>query len=279
LVQQAGEEIRSVSQVSWRKVILTAFVAFMIIPVIATALFSVSVRWDRTIWPEGFTFAWWAKVTSRSAFQRTLTNSALVSLATVALSGVLMIPTAYWAHLRIPRSKPWIELMAIVPFGLPGVILALGLIRVYSKVPLPLINTPNILVASYVVLTLPFMYRSIMNSLEAINARTLTEAAQSLGVGPIRTLVFVIVPNIAAGVVNGALLVFSTVLAEFTLANLLVGTRFKTFPIYLVEFTRFDARQASALAVISFAFAWIVSLAILWLAGRNGRPREFIGVR
>jgi putative spermidine/putrescine transport system permease protein len=144
---------------------------------------------------------------------------------------------------------------------------------------LPLINTPNILVASYVVLTLPFMYRSIMNSLEAINARTLTEAAQSLGVGPIRTLVFVIVPNIAAGVVNGALLVFSTVLAEFTLANLLVGTRFKTFPIYLVEFTRFDARQASALAVISFAFAWIVSLAILWLAGRNGRPREFIGVR
>jgi putative spermidine/putrescine transport system permease protein len=73
--------------------------------------------------------------------------------------------------------------------------------------------------------------------------------------------------------------VFSTVLAEFTLANLLIGTRFKTFPIYLVEFTRFDARQASALAVISFLFAWVLSLAVLWIAARGGRPRVVIGTR
>jgi putative spermidine/putrescine transport system permease protein len=123
------------------------------------------------------------------------------------------------------------------------------------------------------------MYRSIMNSLEAIDARGLTEAAESLGAKPWRVLLFVIVPNIKSGVVNGALLVFSTVLAEFTLANLLVGTRLKTFPIYLVEFTRFDARQASALAVISFVFAWVISLLVLWLAAKGGRPREVMGAR
>ena len=263
----------------WQGPVLLVFVAFMVIPVIATVLFSFSIRWDRTILPEGFTWEWWVKVASRKAFQRTLENSALVSLATICLSMALVIPTAYWAHLRVPRAKPWIELMAIVPFGLPGVILALGLIRLYSNVPLPLINSPNILVASYIVLTLPFMYRSVMNSLEAMDARVLTEAAQSLGAGPLRTLAFIIVPNITTGIVNGSLLVFSTVLAEFTLANLLVGTRFKTFPIYLVEFTRFDARQASALAVISFAFAWIISLAVLWLSGRNDRFRQIMGVR
>jgi putative spermidine/putrescine transport system permease protein len=123
------------------------------------------------------------------------------------------------------------------------------------------------------------MYRSVMNALEAIDVRTLSEAAQSLGAGSWRTLVSVIVPNILPGVVNGGLLVFSTVFAEFTLANLLIGTRFKTFPIYLVEFTRFDARQASALAVISFMFAWLVSIAILLIAGRGGRPREAVGGR
>ena len=78
-------------------------------------------------------------------------------------------------------------------------------------------------------------------------------------------------PNVLPGVVNGSLLVFSAVFAEFTLANLLIGTRFKTFPIYLVEFTRFDARQASALAVISFLVAWIVSLAVLLVAARRSR--------
>jgi putative spermidine/putrescine transport system permease protein len=86
-------------------------------------------------------------------------------------------------------------------------------------------------------------------------------------------------PNILPGVINGSLLVFSTVFAEFTLANLLVGTRFKTFPIYLVEFTRFDARQASALAVISFVVAWLASVLIIWLAGRGVQPRETLAAR
>ena len=264
---------------AWRVVILALFLVFMVVPLVATALFSVATRWDRTIWPEGLTLAWWQKVTARSAFQETLLNSLAVALATVVGSAVLITFTAYWAHLHVPRAKGWIELLAIVPFGLPGVVLALSLIRLYSAVPLPLINTPNILVAAYVVLTLPFMYRSVMNALEAVDARTLTEAAQSLGAGGGRTLVLVIVPNILPGVVNGSLLVFSTVFAEFTLANLLIGTRFKTFPIYLVEFTRFDARQASALAVLSFLFAWAVSLAIIWLAGRGARPRETLAAR
>ncbi|MFO1060073.1 MAG: ABC transporter permease [Dongiaceae bacterium] len=266
-------------RLSWRLAVLGLFLLFMAVPVVATAMFSVAVRWDRTIWPEGFTLAWWVKVTGRTAFRTTLMNSLGVAAATVALSLLLILPTAYWAHLRVRRAKPWIELLAIVPFGLPGVVLALGLIRVYSGVPVPLVNTPNILVASYIVLTLPFMYRAIANGLEAIDARTLTESAQSLGCTGWRTLLLVILPNILPGAVNGCLLVFSTVFAEFTLANLLTGTRLKTFPIYLVEFTRFDARQASALAVISFLFAWAISLAVLWVAGRSGQPRETMAAR
>ena len=263
----------------WRALAFALFLVFMLVPLLATVLFSVSTRWDRTIWPEALTLRWWQAVTARAAFHDTLLNSLAVATATVVVSVVLVTPTAYWAHLRAPKAKPWIEFLAIVPFGLPGVVLALGLIRFYSGVPLPLINTPAILVAAYVVLTLPFMHRPLMNALEAVDARTLTEAAQSLGAGGWQTLLHAILPNILPGVVNGSLLVFSTVFAEFTLANLLVGTRFKTFPIYLVEFTRFDARQASALAVISFVVAWLVSLLIIWLTGRGERPRETLAAR
>jgi putative spermidine/putrescine transport system permease protein len=264
---------------AWRGFVLGAFVVFMLVPLLATALFSVSVRWDRTLWPEGFTLAWWTRVTGRAAFQETLLNSLMVSLASVVGAVLVVTPAAYWARLHAPRARPWIELLAIVPFGLPGVVLALSLLRFYSNVPIPLVNTPAILVAAYLVLTLPFMYRAVTNALDAVDARTLTEAAQSLGAGSGRALLLVIVPNILPGVLNGSLLVFSTVFAEFTLANLLVGSRFKTFPIYLVEFTRFDARQASALAVISFVFAWAASLALIWVAGRGGRPRETVTMR
>ncbi len=258
---------------AWRVPVLTLFILFMIVPVIATALFSVATRWDRTIWPEDLTLAWWGKVVERSAFRHTLTNSIIVSVISVVISAALVTPAAYWAHARLPGFKPWLELFSIIPFALPGVVLALGLIRLYSRVPLPLINSPNILIAAYVVLTLPFMYRAVINAIESIDTKTLAEAAQSLGASPRRTFIKIIVPNIVPGMVNGGLLVFSAAFAEFTLANLLVGTRFKTFPIYLVEFTRFDARQASALALMSFIFAWIISIAILWVAGRTRGPK------
>lgn len=262
------------SRNAWRVLVFLFFLIFMILPLVATFMFSISVRWDRTLWPEGITGDWWRAVTATSAFKLTLRNSFRVSLATMFCLLVLVTPTVYWMRLKVPQAKPIVELITTFSFGIPGVVLALGLIRFYSKVPLPLINHPSILVAACMVLSLPFMYRPVINALDAIDFRTLNEAAQSLGAGWWTILGRVIIPNILPGIINGCLLVFSTVFAEFTLTNLLVGTRFKTFPIYLVEFTRFDGRQASALAVISFAIAWITSLLIIWVTGKGGVQQE-----
>jgi putative spermidine/putrescine transport system permease protein len=260
----------------WRSVILSAFLTFMIVPVIATLIFSVSTRWDRSIWPEGLTLQWWVEVTSRSAFLMTLKNSFIASLATMFCLLVLVTPTVYWMKLKVPQGKLFVELITSFSFGVPGVVLALALIRFYSKVPLPIVNHPAILIAACMVLSLPFMYRPILNALEAIDFRVLTEAAQSLGANGWAILSEVIVPNIMSGIISGCLLVFSTVFAEYTLTNLLVGTRFKTFPIYLVEFTRQDGRQASALAVVSFIVAWVTSLLIIWVTSQSGRETTHI---
>jgi putative spermidine/putrescine transport system permease protein len=260
----------------WRRLVIVLFLAFMIIPVVATLAFSVSIRWDRSIFPEGLTLEWWQTVMARGAFRLTLKNSFIASLATALCLSALVTPSAYLAHIRLPKSKVIFELIAAFSFGIPGVVLALSLIRFYSNVPVPLINTPNILVAACMVLCFPFMYRPVMNALESIDVRVLKEAAESLGAGWWTTLFEVILPNIMPGVLSGCLLVFSTVFSEFTLTNLLVGSRFKTFPLYLVEFTRFDGRQASALAVISFVVAWVTSLLIIWIAGKSGKPSDSV---
>jgi putative spermidine/putrescine transport system permease protein len=253
---------------------LALFLIYMLVPLAATLLFSFANRWDRTIFPEGMSLAWWAAAVGRRAFSMSLRNSLIVSLSAMVLSVVLVTPTAYWTHLRAPRAKPFIELFTILPFGVPGVVLALALIRCYARFGGAVIYSPGMLVAACMVIALPFMYRPVMNALAAADVKTLTEAAHSLGAGWLSTMIRVIAPNIMSGIMSGALLVFSTVFVEFTLANLLVGSRFKTFPIYLVEFTRFDGRQASALAVISFVFAWLGSLAVIWIMGRSERERE-----
>jgi len=257
-----------------RFLLLGFFLVYMIVPLIATVAFSFAVRWDRTILPEGLTLDWWIAAITRRAFSSALKNTLILSLATTGFSVLLMTPTAYWAYQRVPKAKPLIEVFTIMPFGIPGVVLALALLRTYARLGGALVYSPWMLVMACTVIGLPFFYRPLANALNAADIKLLTEAALTLGASWPRIILKVIVPNIMPGILSGSLLVFSLVFVEFTITNLLAGGRFKTFPIYLVEYTRFDGRQASALAVISFIFAWIISLALIMLASRSGLRRE-----
>jgi putative spermidine/putrescine transport system permease protein len=241
------------------------FLVYMFLPILATYVFSIAIRWDRSILPEGLTFEWYQTAFQDRWFLIVFRHSITISAITVLVSTLLIVPTAYWVHLRLPRALPLLNLITTLPFAIPAVVLALGLIKLYGQGPLQLARTPPMLVLAYVIFTLPFMYRPVASSLEAIDIRRLTEAAQSLGASWPRTMLQVIFPNIMPGILSGGLLVFATIFGEFTLATLLVGARYKTFPMQLVYYTRRDGRIASAYSVISFTVAWATSLIILWI--------------
>jgi putative spermidine/putrescine transport system permease protein len=248
------------------------FVTYMLIPIIATYVFSVATKWDASILPEGYTLEWYQIAFEHPYFSITLTNSFIVSFSAVIAGLLFIVPTTYWVHTRLPSAKPLLDMLMILPFGIPAVVLALALIRVYNFAPLA--RSPLLLISGCVIFSMPFMYRPVSNSLMAIDVHTLTESALNLGANTLQILVRVIAPNILPGILSGSLLVFATVFAEFTLANLITGASFKTFPILLVEFTKQDGRVAAALSVISFTVAWIASLAILWVSGRGRKPME-----
>jgi len=252
---------------SWQVIIVVLFVVYMILPIIATYIFSIATRWDRTILPEGYTFEGYREAIKNPYFFITLKNSLVLSVASVLVSLIVIVPTVYWVHMRLPGAKPLLDLLMILPFGIPGVVLALALVQVYNFAPIN--RSPILLTAATVVFTMPFMYRSVSNNLEAVDIPTLTEAAQSLGANLFNILTRVIIPNIFPGILSGSLLVFATVFAEFTLARLIVGAGFKTFPMLLVEYTRKDGTIAAGLSVISFSIAWIVSMLILWVSNKG----------
>ena len=158
------------------------------------------------------------------------------------------------------------------------VVLALALVQIYNFAPIA--RSPFLLIGAVVVYAMPFMYRPVANAMQAIDANTLTEAGQSLGANVFQVLINIIIPNILPGILSGSLLVFSTVFAEYTLTSLIVGAKFKTFPLLLVEYTRINGNIAAAFSVISFTIAWLASLLILWV-GSNGQraPAETLRVR
>jgi putative spermidine/putrescine transport system permease protein len=191
-------------------------------------------------------------------FAATLTYSAVLAFATIVMGVVLVVPTAYWIRLRLPRLRPVVEFITLLPLVIPAIVLVFGYLRIYNSTSvLPLTGsertTDLLLMFSYVTLALPYMYRAVDTGLRAINVHTLTEAAQSLGGGWSTILLRVILPNVRVAVLSGAFLTFAIVIGEFTMASLLDRPAFGPY-LQLIGANR--AYEPSALAVISFAITW-----------------------
>ena len=258
----------------WQVLMVGFFLFYMLVPILSTYVFSIATRWDRTILPEGYTLEFYQRAASASYFTTTLRNSLILSLAAVLVSIFLVVPTVYWVHTRLAHAKPLLEILMILPFGIPTVVLALALIQVY-RFP-PLMRSPYLLIGAVVIYSMPFMYRPVSNAVQAIDAHILTEAGQSLGANVFQVLSRIIIPNILPGILSGSLLVFSTIFAEYTLTSLIVGARFKTFPLLLVEFTRINGNVAAAFSVISFSIVWLASILILWVGSKGHAKAESI---
>jgi putative spermidine/putrescine transport system permease protein len=254
----------------WQILAVALFLFYMLLPIVSTYVFSVATRWDRTILPEGYTLEFYIRAFQTSYFVTTLRNSLILSVATIMVSLIVIVPTVYWIHTRLTGFKPLLDVLMILPFGIPTVVLALALVQVYNFPPLS--RSPVLLIGAVVVYSMPFMYRPVSNAMQAIDALTLTEAGQSLGANVFQVLSKIIIPNILPGILSGSLLVFSTVFAEYTLTSLIVGAKFKTFPLLLVEYTRINGNIAAAFSVVSFTIAWLVSILILWVGtkGQDG---------
>jgi len=121
---------------TWQVITVVLFVVYMILPIIATYIFSIATRWDRTILPEGYTFEGYREAMKNPYFFITLKNSLILSVASVFVSLIVIVPTVYWVHMRLPGAKPLLDLLMILPFGIPTVVLALALVQVYHFPPL-----------------------------------------------------------------------------------------------------------------------------------------------
>lgn len=231
----------------WSWLWISLGILYFFLPLIATLNFSLRIKKD---------------ILSLQAYQNVLTDpgflksfgfSAEMAFLTILISIVLVVPTAYWVHLRLPQVRPVIELITMLPFVIPAVVLVFGLIAIYSRPPLLLTPSPILLVMGYVVLTLPYMYRAVDNGLKAMDVRALTEAAQSLGANWFTILLRVIFPNLRVALLSGMFLTFATVIGELTMAALLA---WPALGPYMALLGQNRAYEPAALAIMSFALTW-----------------------
>jgi putative spermidine/putrescine transport system permease protein len=251
----------------WWIVFVVGFIYFFL-PLLATLDFSLKAK------PA---FAAYTNSFADPKFFSSLLYSFTIGVVTIAASLALIVPTAYWVQLRVPRARSLVEFVSLLPFVIPAVVLVFGLIRVYSRPPLPLTHTDlgstTLLVLGYVVLSLPYMYRAVDTGLRSIDIRSLTEAAQSMGAGWPTILWRIILPNLRVALLSGAFLTLAIVLGEFTIATFLARPAFGP---YLSLLGNSKAYEPAAVSLISFGLTWLAMIVIAFL-GRDTRTRIEIG--
>jgi putative spermidine/putrescine transport system permease protein len=239
--------------------------AYFLIPLYATLDFSLKKNAAGTPCCTLHNYGW---VVHNGDFWHTIKISFLLAIETIAISLILFVPTIYWVHLKVPRLRPVLAFMALVPFVVPPIVMVVGLLRTFHGAPNWFYGQPwGFLATAYVILAFPYMFFSLDAGFRAIDVHTLTEASQSLGASWPTTLLRVIVPNIRSAALAASFLTLAIVMGEFTIANL---AAFHTFPIFLQYVNESQGFPAGALTLLSFLITWGAMLSLLLVGRKRG---------
>jgi putative spermidine/putrescine transport system permease protein len=99
---------------------------YFALPLIGMTDFSLKMRRGE------YSFDAYAKVLADPRFQETFTYSVVMAIFTILFGVLLVVPTAYWVRLKLPRLRPFIEFVTLLPLIIPAIVIVFGYIRLYN---------------------------------------------------------------------------------------------------------------------------------------------------
>ena len=202
----------------------TLALAVALLPHLGIVLLSFSKVWSYSMLPTRWTLDNYAEILFRVPhfIKNTLVYTGLAAGFDVVLGAAIAFLLA--------RSRLWgvnlLDALATLPLAIPGVVLAVGYIRVFHGwdfpgLGAPLSSTWIILVVVYTMRRLPYTVRACHAALQQVHV-SLEESAQNLGASRLRTFWRVTLPLIGGGLVAGGLLAFITSCVELSSTIMLV---------------------------------------------------------
>lgn len=247
-----------------RGVLLTVFAVFFLFPLYAMADFST-----RNLIQGGRTLRAWQNLVADQTLYQAIVISLLLAVFTVALMLAILVPTMIWVRLRAQWGRRLVEFLCLLPLTIPALVIVVGLRNVYLWVTYYFGESALTLTFVYVVLVLPYAYRSIDAALSGIDLQTLADAARSLGAGWATTILRIVVPNIWSGILSAAFISTAVVLGEYTIASL---SGYQNLQVVIVAIGKSDGPTsvAASLATLVFGFLLLLVLSLVTRRRRRG---------
>jgi putative spermidine/putrescine transport system permease protein len=241
---------------------------FLVVPVVMSVLAGITENYFVGV-RSGLTLRWIGEVWE--LYARTVYLSIGIALACLAVTLALGVPAAYVLARSQNRWTRAFEELLVLPVAVPGLATALALILLYGQIREFRASWTFILVG-HVLFTLPFMVRSVVAVMAAIDLRTLEDAAASLGASFRQRFFQVILPNARPGILAGSLMVVTLSMGEFNITWMLHTPLTQTLPVGLADsYASMRLEIGSAYTVVFFFMIVPLLVALQWLADKAVR--------
>jgi len=251
---------------AFRYVVFTFFTLFFLLPLLAMLRFSFEGSslgtWSASAWSEIVSYQ--GPPPLLSAVEISLELGVLTSVVTLAL----LVPTMIWIRLRVQWISRAFEFLCLLPLTIPAIVLVVGLAPVYNRIRHYELSA-LMLFWAYVILALPYAYRALAAGLNAIDVKTLSEAARSLGARWFTVIFRVIAPNMWQAILNALLLSAALALGEFTIAYTLLYNNLQV-ELYSIDRNTPNASVIFSTSLTALIFTFLLLLIISY-AGRRRR--------
>lgn len=262
-----------------RLLLMASLVIYLLLPIGAVLLYAFSTRWTNHILPDGYTAHHWLQALADPRLVAVMLRTLGLALLVTLLDILLIVPAIYWQWIHNPRIRPHLELTAAIPFVLPYVVIAFGILTLSGQFIPGALGTVWLLALGHGAIAFPFFYWAVDNAMAAADVALLNEAAKTCGASPWRILAQVILPNISAGIATGSMLVFAVSFNEFALVQILVGARYETVSLYSLDLltgTNADFNKLAVITVFTFLIVFSLSALSVYLNRGQGQTRRLM---
>ncbi len=259
-LQKGGGSLQRRTLRGWASVMAHGWIVFILLitlaPHIGILLMSLSKVWSFSVLPDSYTLAHYVTVFTDAKLM--IVNTLKYCTMAAGLDVVLGTIIAYLIYRTTLPARQWLDYLASIALAIPGLVLAIGYLRMFKGVDVPFTDTPMVatwflIMIAYAVRRLPYALRSCMAALQQVHI-SLEEAASSLGAGKISTVRRVMVPLMLGGILAGFVTSFITAAVELSATILLTSAQSQapmSYGIYLYMQSVAGRGAGAALGVIA----------------------------
>lgn len=235
-LEEYGFKKHKVLEISWKilKVLLIVFTILMLYAsIILIAIQSVNASKSTTEFT-GFTLDWYKQMFSNRQLTESIKNTFLTSIVAVLISTIFGTLFAIGLYYLPTKKRQKIILLNNIPLLNADIVTGITLMLLFSLL-LPIFphifGFPTLLLA-HVFFTLPYIVLSVLPKLKEMDPNMM-DAANDLGIKPLKSVWKVIIPAVRTGILSGMLLAFTISFEDFAVSYFTTGNGFDNMSIWI----------------------------------------------